>query len=238
MANIVATGIAYAKHLTAFDDMAKQRIDGIDLTPLMMYVIDTTDVDALPFLAEQFHVLGWEGWALAVTEQDRRNLIKRAIELHKFKGTPWSIKNALKAVGFGAVTISEGVGFDYNGEQTFDGTNNYQGGHWANFRVKVEVPDDRPMTEGDLTTILAMILEYKNVRSHLVDVSYIVYLQDEITNEDELDFLVGDETSDTMTFALNYDAAGNYNGSFDYDQSNDPGSITITISGVSTTEDF
>jgi len=40
-------------------------------------------------------VLGWKGWNIAKTEQERRNLIRTAIKLHKYKGTTISIKMAI-----------------------------------------------------------------------------------------------------------------------------------------------
>lgn len=238
MANILATGIAHAPQLAAFDEMVKQRLEGIDLTPLLMYIIDTTDVDALPFLAEQFHVMGIEGWTLAVTEQDKRTLIKKAIELHRFKGTPWAVKNALSAVGFGDVTIVEGIGFDYNGQVDYDGSNTYSGGNWATFRIKIELPNDRPMTAAELANMLALIFEYKNVRSHLVDISFVVSLQDEVVGDDVLDFLVGDTVSDTLTSGINYAGSSSYNGTYFFNQANDPGTITIEIGGFSNTYPF
>lgn len=32
--------------------------------------------------------VGLEGWLFAANEQEKRELIKQAIELHKYKGTP------------------------------------------------------------------------------------------------------------------------------------------------------
>lgn len=239
MANTVATGISFAPHLTAFDEAARQRLEGIDLTPLLMYVVDTTHVEALPYLAEQFDVLGLEGWALANTEADRRALIKQAIELHRHKGTVWAIRNAVRAVGFGECDITEGVGVDYNGEYLYSGTIDYEGGNWATFRVIVEIPNTRPVTLAEFARLRAIIEAYKNIRSHLVDVSLRVHLVTEHTlPEDQLDFLAGDAQTDTLTTGANYDGVSGYAGAYNYDQSNDPGTITIEIGGFAVTENF
>lgn len=239
MDNILATGISYAPHLAAFDQIAKQRLEGIDLTPLLMYIIDTTDADALPYLAEQFHALGWEGWALTTNEAERRELIKRAVELHRYKGTVWAIKNAVKAVGFDGAEVIEHVGFDYNGQQLFNGTNNYTGGEWATFRVKIVLPSTRPLTADDITRIRSMVLEYKNARSHLVDMTFVIVFDEKVlVNEDQLDLLVGDDPTDTLTYGLNYNGVGTHNGVYLYDQSNDPGVLTIEINGIATQENF
>ena len=72
------------------------RLGTLDLTPLLVYIIDHVDSSALPHLAWQFHI---EGWELAQTEQEKRNLIKRAIELHRYKGTLFGIKTACTLAG-------------------------------------------------------------------------------------------------------------------------------------------
>ena len=49
-----------------------ERIQGLDVSKLLVYLIDLVDADALPHLADQFHVLGLEGWNAALTEDSRR----------------------------------------------------------------------------------------------------------------------------------------------------------------------
>lgn len=239
MGNILGTGIAHAPHLVAFDEAVKIRLEGIDLTPLLMYVVDTADVDALPYLAEQFHALGFEGWALAVTEADKRALIKKAIELHRHKGTPWAIRNAVRAVGFGECEIIEGVGFDFDGGATYNGAQDYNGGNWATFRVKVEIPNTRPVTLAEFTALRSMILEYKNARSALADITLVLALETaHLLQEDQLDFLAGDAVTDTLTGGADYGGATAFNGAANYDKSNDPGTITIFTGAFATTENF
>ena len=72
------------------------RLGTLDLTPLLVYIIDHVDSSALPHLAWQFHI---EGWELAQTEQEKRIFIKRAIELHRYKGTLFGIKTACTLAG-------------------------------------------------------------------------------------------------------------------------------------------
>jgi len=72
------------------------RLGNLDLTSLLIYIIDHVHESALSHLAWQFHI---EGWELAQTEQDKRNLIKRAIELHRYKGTLYGIKTACEIAG-------------------------------------------------------------------------------------------------------------------------------------------
>ena len=112
------------------------RLDNIDLSVLMVYLVDIVDSSALPWLGEQFSLFG-DGWELAESDDVRRMLIKSAIELHRYKGTPWAIREIVRRLGFGEVRIIEGL----NG-QTYDGSINYNGSHvygagsyWAHYRI-------------------------------------------------------------------------------------------------------
>ncbi len=84
-----------------FGPLSKLAVDAhhADLSKLLIYLIDLVDEQAIPHLAEQFHVVGEEGWLLATTDQARRELIKRSIEVHRHKGTPWAIERLLESVG-------------------------------------------------------------------------------------------------------------------------------------------
>lgn len=84
-----------------------ERIQGLDVSKLLVYLIDLVDADALPHLADQFHVLGLEGWNAALTEDSRRALIQSAIELHRHKGTPWALKRALAPLGLTVDVIDQ-----------------------------------------------------------------------------------------------------------------------------------
>lgn len=85
----------------------------IDLTQLLIYWIDDVDASVLPHLAKQFHVLGLEGWDYATTEAEQRALIKQAVELHRYKGTPWAVRQGIRRI-HPDVDIEEWQ--DYGGE--------------------------------------------------------------------------------------------------------------------------
>lgn len=122
----------------------------IDLSPLLVYLVDTVDASVLPYLAEQFHILGWEGWSFANDDAARRKLIKSAIDLHRYKGTPWSIKHALTGIGLDHFSIVERP----------------EGAHWAEFDIDITVAD-RPLTESIYPQITQLIDTYKPVRCRL-----------------------------------------------------------------------
>ena len=84
-----------------FGPLAKlsERLGDIDPGGLLVYLVDTVKPDLLPLLAEQFHIDGDEGWLLTQTEQQRRDLIKQSIELHRHKGTPWALREVFRILG-------------------------------------------------------------------------------------------------------------------------------------------
>lgn len=209
---ILADSLAIFDHMAAFDIAFKQWLDEVDLGKLLVYSIDNVDADALPALAKQFDVLGYKGMRLAQTEQDQRNLIKRAIELHRYKGTIWAVKEAMKAVGFKDLTLIEHVD-----------------GHWAKFRV-VLLNENVGITASSITDLIAMINEYKNTRSLLVDVRIDILVSDEIDiSEDDADVSEEIKDSDNVSFtgSLLYDGAADYDGLFDH--SGDSDLVTITL---------
>jgi P2-related tail formation protein len=82
--SIIASALQGSEDLKAWDIMVRDRYNGLDLTPILIYMIDTVPAAALPHLARQFDVLGVKGWKYATTETKQRELLKQAIELHRY----------------------------------------------------------------------------------------------------------------------------------------------------------
>ena len=87
-----------SEETTIFNDLL-DRFDNIDLSPILVYLIDLVDSSALSHLAQQFSITEKEGWDLAVTDSEKRNLIKNAIPMHKLKGKKKGILYALEVLG-------------------------------------------------------------------------------------------------------------------------------------------
>ena len=142
--------LASDERFSILANIAAERFAQLDLTALMVYLVDLVDASALPALAEQFHVQGLEGWLFTTDEREKRELIKQAIELHKYKGTIWAVWRVLEILSLPG-TISEW--FEYGGKAYF-------------FKVDIELVD-KGMDENLFNNLVELIHEYKNTRSKL-----------------------------------------------------------------------
>jgi phage tail P2-like protein len=77
-----------------------QRLSLLPVDGLLVDLVDLVSAPFLPHLAEQFHVLGLEGWSTGLAEADQRELVRNAIRLHRKKGTPWAVRTALASIGY------------------------------------------------------------------------------------------------------------------------------------------
>jgi len=71
----------------------KEQIINVIIYPRIEEIEDESLLD---LLAWQFHV---EGYDLAKTVEEKRNLVKNAIELHRYKGTKYAVQKALSILG-------------------------------------------------------------------------------------------------------------------------------------------
>lgn len=145
------------------------RLDNINLESLMVYLVDIVDSSALPWLGEQFSLFG-DGWELAESDDVRRALIKSAIELHRYKGTPWSIREIIRRFGFSEVDLIEGTGqIGYDGRHTYNG--NYVHGDaeaWAVYRVILR----QPITNDQAALLRQTLAAFAPARCHLASLEY------------------------------------------------------------------
>ncbi len=146
-------------NLKVFDQICEERFGELDLKVLDVTDIDNLPVDALPHLAEQYHITGNEGWKFCRNEQEKRSLIKNAIQLHKYRGTKYAIIKALSLINITAFVTEW---FEYNGSPFF-------------FKVLLDMETSY---DSDLELqVIDLINENKNVRSWLERI--IVYLKQE-----------------------------------------------------------
>lgn len=131
-------------------ELLQETYAGLGINEMLVYLVDQVKPAVLSHLAEQFSLQDEISWSLATSDTSRRRLLKRAIELHRYKGTPWSIKQALSRIGIERVALVEQP----------------DGAHWAEFDADIGVVD-RPLTEAIYPQITQLIDAYKPVRSRL-----------------------------------------------------------------------
>jgi P2-related tail formation protein len=146
------------------------RMGSVDLTPLLVYIIDNVTETALPHLIEQFHVAGNEGGILAENDTNKRTLLKRAIALHRLKGTPAGVKQAIAAIGFGDATIIErSADWRLDGAVSLDGTHHLSSAEgWAEYIMTIA----RPVTNDQAQMIRNLCAEFAPARCVLTAINF------------------------------------------------------------------
>lgn len=224
---IVADSISGKPHLAVFDNMVEQRISEIDFSPVIPLLVDNAPENMLPLLASQFDVMGYKGMRFATTAAEQRELIKRAIKLHKYKGTPYAIKESLKALGITNVIIKEHILlFVYDGIYNYDASLSYGESQWATFRIVVDASAYPTISTSLLNDIKTLVNTYKNARSHLIDVSFGFYFNEAPTATDTL-YDNNMVFSDTVGPGVYYSSVATYNSGVEYNRTLDD--LTIDI---------
>lgn len=118
------------------------RLELLDTPKLMPRLVELVAPEHLELLAESRSILNEDGYWLAESDQARRRLIRGAYELHRYKGTPWAIREIIRRLGFGETTIIERMGNkQHSGQIKRDGV--YVYGHhdrWAYYRIIMNAP--------------------------------------------------------------------------------------------------
>lgn len=154
---VIADSLKYQPHTYAFDIWMQQFFKRIDVSKLLIYLVDQVDPQVLPFLAKEFDVEGNKGWNFADTVEEQRELIRQAVALHRYKGTPWAVEQSIIMAGMDGATLVENVGTD-------------PATGWAVFRV---VPPVGLESDTELNArVVTLVNVYKNARSVLEGVFY------------------------------------------------------------------
>jgi len=129
---------------------------------------DTCPASLLPWLAWAMHVDYWE---LAEIESQQRDAIRVSVAAHRYKGTPWSLREIVQKLGFGNIHIIEGIGkLNYDGAYTYNG--HMQHGDpdaWAIYRI---VMLDRALTNDQATRLRAALAIIAPARCLLAGLDY------------------------------------------------------------------
>ncbi|MDR1311092.1 MAG: phage tail protein I [Burkholderiaceae bacterium] len=147
----------------ALEDLTR-RFTSLDLTRLLVYLIDVVEPSALPHLAEQFSLFG-DGWEMAESDEAQRNLIQSAVEIHRKKGTPFSIREVFRALRLGEVEIIEHTGrLWHDGQHKHNGIMHHgDAAKWAVYVVRL----NQPVTRDQAESIRLILSKTAPARCHL-----------------------------------------------------------------------
>ena len=73
--NVIASAISDNELARAFSELVADRWDNWDLSEFLPYLVDTVAPSVLPYLADQFDIDGLQGFGMAETEQQQRDII-------------------------------------------------------------------------------------------------------------------------------------------------------------------
>lgn len=147
---VVAMAKAFDKELQA---IAKQLDQGT-----LLARIDELPEAALDHLLWQFHITFNEGLGLANTVEEKRGLLKKAIEIHRLKGTKAALEMVLEMLNMRGI-ISEW--FEYEGDP-------------YHFKIEIIEVTNKGLSGEVLFLLDKLVEEYKNIRSWLEAVN--IYL--------------------------------------------------------------
>ena len=142
-------------NLKIFDEICEERFKNIDLECILISIIDNVPADALPHLAEQYHITGNEGWIQALSDTEKRNLIKSSITMQRHKATKFAIEEIFKTLNI-VGHVEEW--FNYGGQPYY-------------FKVILQI-FNRSINEETENKLIALINEYKNERSWLEEIQF------------------------------------------------------------------
>ncbi len=106
-------------------------------------------------LAEKWSVTGYDGLFVAESESSKRQLVRNAVKLHRYKGTPWAIRDVLRQLGFGEIEIDEGLkARNYDSHQEV--TRIPQDERWAAYAIRL----NQPITNEQSAEIRKVLLNF------------------------------------------------------------------------------
>ena len=95
--------------MQAMESLIRRLLDQ-EVAAVVVMDVDNLPASAIQHMAEQLSILDEPAWELVETDSARRNLLKRAFELHRFKGTLYATRLVFSMLGLGDVQILEGRG--------------------------------------------------------------------------------------------------------------------------------
>jgi P2-related tail formation protein len=104
--------------------------------------------------------------AAALTDAAQRETLKNAIPLHRFRGTPWAVKQALRSLGWTEVSLLEG-------QASWGGTQYPANQGWAVFRVMINLSAGQEVSGAVVSTAAVAVNFFKPARAWLDSIWFV-----------------------------------------------------------------
>ncbi|OBX06905.1 tail fiber protein [Gallibacterium salpingitidis] len=158
--------IAASDKFVALCELGK-RLNLAEKRQIMTTLVELLPDEVMPLLAEKWSMTGYDGMFSAETSQSKSALINNAVQLHRYKGTPYSIREVLRKLGYGEVEIDEGLILrDYSSNQSVAAIP--QDEKWAYYGIKLS----RPITKDQAEEIKKVLRNYAPARCVLGILDY------------------------------------------------------------------
>lgn len=163
-----------------------------ELNPDVIRTLYDADLCPAAFLPHLGWSLSVDFWELATTDDQRRDLIRNAIQWHRKRGTPWAIKSALRAFGYPVLDLIEQAEYHRQwraaGGHVLDGTWQLDGSvpltvpvgatdsrlvqrvalnHWAEYAIRLDAAGEI-WTRAQQRKIRRVAESFAPERSHLI----------------------------------------------------------------------
>src|SRR4029077_13696160 len=102
----------------------------------------------------------------SLTEAAQREMLKSAVPLHRFRGTPWAVKQALAALGWTQVSLLEG-------QSSWGGAAYPASQGWAVFRVMINLVNGQAVPSAVVSTAAAAVKFFKPARAWLDSIWFV-----------------------------------------------------------------
>lgn len=134
-------------------EASTRRLAAVDPALRSVWNPDTCPPSILPWLAWAFSV---DEWDQTWTDAQKRDVIKRSVSVHRYKGTVGAVKESINALGIGAVLLEWYKQIPAGDPYTF------------NLQLDAQ---QQPITMPTITRLLGIVANTKNLRSHLSSVT-------------------------------------------------------------------
>ena len=170
-------------------------------------------------------LLPWLAWALSVDEWDsgwpeerKREAIAASVELHRFKGSVWSVREALRRIGYKEVEIEEGIAaLTYDGSASYDGTRTYSGeGEWFSFNLRLDLGENAGVSAAESRLMRQVAERFAPHSRRLNDVRRTTSIEERVEAAEFFSFGLVMGHEDSLPVGPRYDGASRFDGSIVY----------------------